>query len=150
MTEYPEAKYLRDLADRFESPMDANSLRAVASTIDVLNRDLNAARVSISETQSALEMWKKAWREEDGFGADVMGRLDRVTPRLKISGALYSPSGMLEALDALIARANQVTIERDRLKEDLSAARQSLYEVAAQRNELHATLQKLSIDGVSQ
>lgn len=32
------------------------------------------------------------------------------------------------------------------LKEDLSAARQSLYEVAAQRNDLHATLEKHSVN----
>lgn len=49
-----------------------------------------------------------------------------------------------------IALAQQLERECIRITEDLTAARLSLYEVAAQRNELHATLEKCSIHAETQ
>lgn len=95
------------------------------------------------------------WPSENGDGASMTDRLQQIREAVVRDGAnledAYADRAWLLAEVERLGRSiSDVTTERDRLKEDLSAARRSLYEVAAQRNELHAIVEKLSINAEPQ
>lgn len=68
--EYPEASALRNLADRFESPVESNMLRLAASQIDLLHATLNrsekARREGAEYAEQRLSDLKEMEARKDG------------------------------------------------------------------------------------
>lgn len=73
---YPQAEYLRNLADSFDDPLPANNLRTAATHIDTLHRSLDDANKRLSETTARLERMQKTVSPDENTRRELLEYLE--------------------------------------------------------------------------
>lgn len=132
---HPEVRYLRGLAERFESPLDANALRNVASRFELIVADADRSRRELAAERKGHIEWVVAHQKDTDAAWRQVNAAERERDAAQ-QAALHAQEHCLAAQ----GRAHDLAADVERLERELAEAHRD--------RELTLMNLKLALDGV--